>query len=90
LAVTVRAAVKGAGALEHQGARPMIMRGRTMQGYIYVNPPDISSPAVRKLLKMAVHFVRTLAPKVSPAQSKSPKKTPKKVSLRQMKPPARK
>ena len=66
-------------ALEHHGAQPMIMRGRIMPGYVYVKAPHITTPAVRKLLKLAVHFVRTLPPKEPRAKSKSPKKIPKKV-----------
>ena len=65
-------------ALVQPGVRPMVMRGRTMQGYVYLNPPHISRLSVRRLLQMAVHFVRALPPKVSRAKSKSPKKVPKK------------
>ena len=55
-------------ALTLPGARPMVMRGRTMEGYIYVDPPALSDPALRKWLQLAVGFVKTLPPK--PAGSK--------------------
>lgn len=49
-------------ALAQQGARPMVMRGRTMEGYIYVDPPALNDPAVQKWLQLAVAFVQTLPP----------------------------
>jgi TfoX/Sxy family transcriptional regulator of competence genes len=55
-------------ALAQQGARPMIMRGRTMEGYIYVDPPAASDQALRKWLQLAIAFVKTLPSK--PATSK--------------------
>jgi TfoX/Sxy family transcriptional regulator of competence genes len=57
-------------ALQQLGVRPMVMKGRTMQGYIYLDPPYISAPAVRMLLKLAIRFVRALEPK-------TPRRTPK-------------
>ena len=55
-------------ALAQQGARPMVMRGRTMEGYIYVDPPAPHDQALRKWLQLAIAFVKTLPPK--PAASK--------------------
>jgi TfoX/Sxy family transcriptional regulator of competence genes len=52
-------------ALAHPGARPMEMRGRRMEGYIYVDPPALSEPALREWLRLALAFVRTLPPKPS-------------------------
>jgi hypothetical protein len=49
-------------ALAKPGTRQMEMRGRLMDGYIYVNPP-ISPDAVRGWVEMATAFVRTLPPK---------------------------
>jgi TfoX/Sxy family transcriptional regulator of competence genes len=50
-------------ALARAGARPMVMRGRAMEGYIYVDPPALTSRAVQAWLRLAVDFVRTLPPK---------------------------
>jgi len=47
-------------ALAQQGARPMVMRGRTMEGYIYVDPSALNDQAVHKWLQLAVAFVQTL------------------------------
>ena len=50
-------------ALAQSGARPMVMRGRTMEGYIYVDPPALSKEAVHNWLRLAVAHVQTLPPK---------------------------
>jgi TfoX/Sxy family transcriptional regulator of competence genes len=50
-------------ALARAGARPMVMRGRTMEGYIYVDPPALTGRAVQAWLRLALEFVRTLPPK---------------------------
>jgi TfoX/Sxy family transcriptional regulator of competence genes len=50
-------------ALARAGARPMVMRGRTMDGYIYVDPPALTARAVQAWLRLAVAFVQTLPPK---------------------------
>jgi TfoX/Sxy family transcriptional regulator of competence genes len=50
-------------ALAHSGARPMVMRGRTMEGYVYVDPPALDKQAVQNGLRMAVAYVQTLPPK---------------------------
>jgi TfoX/Sxy family transcriptional regulator of competence genes len=50
-------------ALARAGARPMVMRGRTMDGYIYVDPPALTSRAVQAWLRLAIDFVYTLPPK---------------------------
>jgi TfoX/Sxy family transcriptional regulator of competence genes len=52
-------------ALAQPGARPMVMRGRTMEGYIYVDPPALNDQAVQKWLQLAVAFVQTLPPKLT-------------------------
>ena len=59
-------------ALERPGARPMIMRGRTMEGYVYVDPPELTSRAVKSWVQLAVSFVSTLPAKALAA--KRPKK----------------
>jgi TfoX/Sxy family transcriptional regulator of competence genes len=50
-------------ALSKSGARPMVMRGRTMSGYIYVDPPALNADALRTWIRLAVGFVQTLPPK---------------------------
>jgi len=50
-------------ALAQSGARPMVMRGRTMEGYIYVDPPVLSPQAVPNWIQLAVAHVQTLPPK---------------------------
>ena len=52
-------------ALAQPGARPMVMRGRPMDGYVYLDPPAIDEAAVRNLLRLAVAFVQTLPPKAA-------------------------
>jgi len=49
-------------ALGKPGTRQMEMRGRLMEGYIYVDPP-VAPDAVRGWVEMARAFVRTLPPK---------------------------
>lgn len=52
-------------ALAQSGARPMVMRGRTMDGYVYVDPPALSKTTVQNGLRLAVAYVRTLPPKAN-------------------------
>jgi hypothetical protein len=49
-------------ALARPSTRPMEMRGRVMEGYVYVDPP-VAPGAVRRWVEMARAFVRTLPPK---------------------------
>jgi TfoX/Sxy family transcriptional regulator of competence genes len=50
-------------ALARAGARPMVMRGRTIDGYIYADPPALTGRAVQAWIRLAVDFVQTLPPK---------------------------
>lgn len=50
-------------ALAQPGARPMVMRGRTMEDYVYVDPPTLNDRALRAWLQLAVQFVQNLPPK---------------------------
>jgi len=50
-------------ALARPGIRPMEMRGRRMQGYVYADPPPASDDAVKAWLGEALDYVRTLPPK---------------------------
>src|SRR5262245_43336128 len=59
-------------ALAQSGARPMVMRGRTMEGYVYVDPPALNEQAVQNWLRLAVAHVQTLPKKADrkPKQKK--------------------
>jgi TfoX/Sxy family transcriptional regulator of competence genes len=57
-------------ALDQLGARPMIMRGRAMEGYVYFDPPALSKKTVQKWIRLAADYVLTLPPK----QKAKPKK----------------
>jgi TfoX/Sxy family transcriptional regulator of competence genes len=56
-------------ALAQPGARPMIMRGRPMQGYVFVDTPDLTKGGAKALLKLALAFVQTLPRKAPAAKS---------------------
>ena len=56
-------------ALARPGAKPMEMAGRSMDGYIFVDPAPRVERALREWLELAVAFVETLPPK--PPKSKS-------------------
>jgi TfoX/Sxy family transcriptional regulator of competence genes len=62
-------------ALARPGARVMEMRGRPMEGYIFVDPAGLDDKALRDWLKLALAFVRTLPPK--PLEKKSKQATAK-------------
>lgn len=47
-------------ALAQSDARPMVMRGRRMEGYVYVDPPALNKKAVKNGLRLAVSYVQTL------------------------------
>jgi len=63
-------------ALVQVGARPMVMHGRTMEGYVYVDPPALNKQAVENWLRLAVAFVQTLPRKTKgkPKQRKGQRK----------------
>jgi TfoX/Sxy family transcriptional regulator of competence genes len=52
-------------ALAQPGARPMEMKGRTMDGYIYVDLPSLNDHAVRSCLRLALPHVLSLPPKAN-------------------------
>ena len=62
-------------ALTRSGARPMVMRGRTMEGYVDVYSPALDEDAVQTWMELAVAFAQTLPPKAmkKPSNAKSPK-----------------
>jgi hypothetical protein len=55
-------------ALSRPGARQMEMRGRVMEGYVYVDPPALTGGATQEWLRLALAFVQTLPPKASGAK----------------------
>jgi TfoX/Sxy family transcriptional regulator of competence genes len=57
-------------ALAQPGTRPMEMRGRAMDGYVYVDPPALTDDAVRAWLQSALSFVQTL-PAKEPGQRRT-------------------
>jgi TfoX/Sxy family transcriptional regulator of competence genes len=61
-------------ALAQPGARPMVMRGRAMEGYITIDPPALDDAAVLKWIELARSFVRTLPPKPVGAKPKRSKR----------------
>lgn len=52
-------------ALARPGARRMVMRGRTLEGYVYVDPPGLTADAVRGWIELALPHVLTLPPKAT-------------------------
>jgi TfoX/Sxy family transcriptional regulator of competence genes len=63
-------------AVANSGARPMVMRGRTMEGYVYVDSLALNKQAVQNGLRMAVAYVQALPPKADkkPKQRKEKRK----------------
>src|SRR5689334_23749704 len=55
-------------ALAQPGARAMEMRGRTMEGYVYVDPQALTGGALEAWLGKAVAFVKTLPAKAPGAK----------------------
>jgi TfoX N-terminal domain len=68
-------------ALRQPGARPMVMRGRTMAGYVYVDPPVLSADGVKFALGLAIPYVQTLPSKprktAKPGEAAKPRKAAK-------------
>ena len=64
-------------ALAQPGARPMIMRGRRMGGYVFVDTPDLTEAAGEVLLRLTCAFVQTLPRKAPSAASGRIKATKK-------------
>ena len=64
-------------ALGRPGARPMEMRGRPMEGYVYVDLPVLTAGAVKAWIQLALTFVQTLPPKAPGAKPMRTKGKPK-------------
>jgi TfoX/Sxy family transcriptional regulator of competence genes len=60
-------------ALSRPSAHPMIMRGRSMEGYVRVDRELLDERDIRSWVETAVRFVKTLPPKVADSKRK-PKK----------------
>jgi TfoX/Sxy family transcriptional regulator of competence genes len=56
-------------ALARPAVRPMEMRGRTMEGYVYVDPTAIKRSDLQVWLDEAATFVQTLPPKAASGKS---------------------
>jgi TfoX/Sxy family transcriptional regulator of competence genes len=64
-------------ALLRPGARPMEMRGRVMEGYVYVDPAVLTAAAAQEWLQLALAFVQTLPRKESGAKPPRTRGKPK-------------
>jgi TfoX/Sxy family transcriptional regulator of competence genes len=64
----LRVGKAGQAAAVRRGARVMVMRGRPMADYVYVDPPGLSRRAIAPWLRLATAFVATLAPKPAGAR----------------------
>ena len=62
-------------ALAWPGARPMEMRGRAMEGYVYIDPPVPTNNALKTWLDEAAAFVKTLPVKAARAKPKKPRRS---------------
>src|SRR5258708_11901914 len=60
-------------ALAQAGARPMQMKGRTMESYIYVDHPALHDRAVQACIRLALPYVLSLPPKAHPAKREATK-----------------
>ena len=60
-------------ALAQPGARPMQMKGRTMEGYIYVDHPALDDRGVRACIRLALPHVLSLPSKPHPAKREATK-----------------
>jgi TfoX/Sxy family transcriptional regulator of competence genes len=65
-------------ALSKPGARPMIMRGRSMEGYIRLDRELLDERDIRSWVETAVRFVKTLPPKVADSKRRPTRRSPKK------------
>lgn len=50
-------------ALAQPGTRPMEMRGRQLEGYVYVDPAGLTPAEFKDWIALAAAFVKTLPPK---------------------------
>ena len=69
-------------ALSRPGAAPMVMRGRTMEGYVRVDWRALDEGTIRSWGDLAIAFVRTLPPKAAGAGRKRRSAKPKLIARR--------
>lgn len=50
-------------ALKRAGVRPMVMKGRTIAGYVYVDAVALNARTLNALMRLALPFVAALPPK---------------------------
>lgn len=50
-------------ALKRKGARPMVMGGRTMRGFVFVDENDCKGKMLEDWIALAIEFVETLPEK---------------------------
>ena len=62
-------------AIARPGARPMEMRGRVMEGYVYVDPATLDMSPLKTWLDGAFAFVATLPPKPASKTARKGKRT---------------
>jgi TfoX/Sxy family transcriptional regulator of competence genes len=56
------------------GVTPMVMRGKEMPGYVYLDPAAADDDALKEWLHLAIRFVKTLPPKSATAKQKQQKR----------------
>jgi TfoX/Sxy family transcriptional regulator of competence genes len=61
-------------ALLSPGVTPMVMRGKEMSGYVYLDPATVDDDTLKKWLQLAISFVKTLPPKSAAAKQKQQKR----------------
>ena len=61
----------GPEALAQPGARPMQMKGRALEGYIYVDHPALNDRAVQVCIRLALPYVLSLLPKYSTCEARA-------------------
>jgi TfoX/Sxy family transcriptional regulator of competence genes len=61
-------------ALSRPGTRPMVMKGRQLEGYLYVDPTSLDDAALADWLRLASAFVKTLPEKSSKSKPKQTKR----------------
>jgi hypothetical protein len=59
-------------ALARPGARPMEMRGQSVEGYVFVDPPPREEAVLRDWLGHATAIVKTQTPKPAKTKSRPP------------------
>ncbi len=60
-------------ALAQPGARPMQMKSRTMEGYVYVDHPALNDRAVQAWIRRALPYVLSLPAKAKPGKGSGTK-----------------